>query len=358
MRNVFFAGLCVLVMAVTANAQTAVFKYTLGVTADGVVYYLPKTVLKFAVTATRTTHIPGDFHNYAQRFLRLNNVPSSVVTQWKIDDVRMVAASAPDTSKAHVVLLKKGTSAPFCSLSDNGVLLAINAQAKKYVEPTLEQRYNTSTTKTNSREFLREEILSAGSELKMAELTAAEIYGIRESRSELTKGDADYMPKDGEQLKLMLAKLDEQENALMQLFKGYTETETKTWIVTYTPEQGKEHEVLVRFSDQNGLVDSNDLSGEPVYIDVKNMNTVQQGRSEVLDRKMINRVVYFNIPSQASVELTFRHNSLLRQTLPVAQFGHEEYLSEDLFNKRASCHIWFNPLTGNIEKLEDDSLKK
>ena len=156
----------------------------------------------------------------------------------------------------------------------------------------------------------------------------------------------------------MLAKLDEQENALMQLFKGYTETETKTWIVTYTPEQGKEYEVLARFSDQNGLVDSNDLSGEPVYIDVKNMNTVQQGRSEVLDRKMINRVVYFNIPSQASVELTFRHNSLLRQTLPVAQFGHEEYLSEDLFNKRASCHIWFNPLTGNIEKLEDDSLKK
>ena len=358
MNKKLLFGLLATFMTIGVSAQTSVLKYNPGVTSDGVVYYLPKTVLKFAITATRTSFYPGDFHSYAQKFLRLNDVTNSAKTQWKIDDIKYVAISAPDTSKAHVVLLKKGTSAPLCTLNDNGVLLSINAQAKKYEEPKLEEKRSSSSTKLNSRDYLSEEILSAGSELKMAELTAAEIYGLRESRSELTKGEADYMPKDGEQLKLMLAKIDEQENALMQLFKGYQDNETKTWIVYYTPQPGKEQDVLVRFSDQKGVVDSNDLSGEPVYINIKNQNTVSQGTTEVLDKKLINKVVYFNVPSQVAFDLTFNHTNMLHMVLPIAQFGREEFLSEDLFNKRASCQIWFNPITGNVEKIEDDSLKK
>jgi hypothetical protein len=358
MRNSVTIGICAICMATMANAQTAVYKYEPGVTNDGVVYYLPKTVLKIAITATRTTQIPGDFHSYAKRFLRLDDVANAANTQWKIDNAKMVAVSALDTSKAHVVQLKKGTSAPLCSLSDDGVLLAINAQAKKYEEPSFDTSVKSTTTKVNSRDYLSEEILSAGSELKMAELTAAEIYGIRESRRELTKGEADYMPTDGEQLKLMLAKLDEQENALMQLFKGYVETETKTWIVYFTPEYGDGREILARFSDSQGLVDKDNLAGEPIYIDIKNQKSVPHGRTEVLDKKMVNKVVYYNVPSQATVDLSFNKDRLLKQTLPLAQFGHEEFLSEDLFNKRASCQIWFSPLTGNIEKVEDLSMSK
>ena len=36
----------------------------------------------------------------------------------------------------------------------------------------------------------------------------------------------------------------------------------------------------------------------------------------------------------------------------------EEYLTDDLFNRRATCHVWFNPVTGNIQKIEDSSLVK
>lgn len=44
---------------------------------------------------------------------------------------------------------------------------------------------------------MTEEILIAGSTAKMAELVAKEIYNIRESKNSLTRGQADYMPKDG-----------------------------------------------------------------------------------------------------------------------------------------------------------------
>ncbi|MBO4592899.1 MAG: DUF4831 family protein, partial [Bacteroidaceae bacterium] len=49
-----------LLSALTGKAQTEVIKYTPGITSDGVVYYLPQTELKIAVTATRTTLHPGD----------------------------------------------------------------------------------------------------------------------------------------------------------------------------------------------------------------------------------------------------------------------------------------------------------
>lgn len=358
MRNSFLTIFVAFLLVAGAKAQTTVLKYTPGVTTDGVVYYMPLTVFKVSITATRTTKHPGDFHNYAQRFLRINDVVKTEETAWKIDKVDVVATSVPDTAKAHIVLLKKGTSAPLCTLNDNGILLAINAQTPKFVEPETKDIKAASTEKVNSRDFLNEEILAAGSELKMAELTAAEIYNIRESRSELTKGEADYMPKDGEQLKLMLSKLDEQEHALLQLFKGYSDTETKTWTIYYTPQHGVSREVVARFSDQAGLVDKEDLSGAPIYIEVENKNTVPHGRTELTDKKLAGRVVYFNVPSQAVVKLLFNGEEFYRKQTPVAQFGREDYLSDDLFNKRATCKVWFNPVTGAIDKIEDDSLKK
>lgn len=357
MKRIYLAIIAT-VATLATMAQTTVLPYRPGVTTDGVVYYLPQTQLKIYVTATRTTYYPGDFNIYARRFLRLPDVTMEKTTQWQIDKVQILPCGVPDTTKAHIVSLKKNTSAPLCSLTDDGILLAINAQAEPLEPKTIETVKNVATTKVNSRDFLNQEILAAGSELKMAELTAAEIYNIRESRSELTKGEADYMPKDGEQLKLMLQKLDEQENALLQLFKGYTETETKTWEVSYLPTAGKSKDIAARFSDQTGLVSEDNLSGEPLYITITDKGTVPAGRTELIDKKLADKVVYYNIPSQAEVEITFLNNSLLKTQLPIAQFGHEEYLTDDLFNRRATCHIWFNPITGNIQKIEDSSVGK
>lgn len=50
----------------------------------------------------------------------------------------------------------------------------------------------------------------SNSSAKMAELVAKEIYSIRESRNALLRGEADNMPKDGAQLKLMLDNLNQQ----------------------------------------------------------------------------------------------------------------------------------------------------
>ena len=59
----------------------------------------------------------------------------------------------------------------------------------------------------NPNDYMNEDILSAGSTAKMAELTAKDIYDIRESRNQLARGQADFMPKDGTQLRIMMENL-------------------------------------------------------------------------------------------------------------------------------------------------------
>ena len=70
-----------------ASAQTSVLPYTPGIHQEGITYYLPKTALSITLTATRTTKRPGDFHQYAARYLRLTDVTAQEVTTCTLDRV-------------------------------------------------------------------------------------------------------------------------------------------------------------------------------------------------------------------------------------------------------------------------------
>ena len=53
------------------HAQTEVTPYQPGITPDGITYFLPQTRLCVVVKATRKHFEPGEFADYAQRFMRL-----------------------------------------------------------------------------------------------------------------------------------------------------------------------------------------------------------------------------------------------------------------------------------------------
>ena len=110
---------------------------------------------------------------------------------------------------------------------------------------------------------MTEEILIAGSTAKMAELVAKEIYNIRESKNSLTRGQADYMPKDGAALKLMLDNLDEQEQAMMQMFAN-NRPHRKIIYHPHKPEADMKEKIAFRFSKKLGMLDADNLSGEPI----------------------------------------------------------------------------------------------
>jgi len=338
--------------ALFANAQTEVSPYRPGLTENGITYFLPTTRLHVTVKASRTTYIPGEFCKYSEHFLRLKNVPQTTYDIWEIQDIKLTAFGEADKTKAYSIKLKPKTSAPLVGMSPDGRLLSVNAEAPAIPPLTQASVTKEKTTELNATDYKTEEILSAGSTTKMAELTANEIYDIRENRSLLMKGQADFMPKDGEQLKLMIKGLDTQEAALLQLFSGRTEKETHVFTFDYTPERDVSSDLLFRFSRFLGPVDKDDLAGEPFYINIKDLESLPE-QVDVPGKKAEKEPVdlRYVVPGRIAVSISTGSRNLATATFSAAQFGRIETLGGELFNKKNTTHVLLYPETGGIMKI-------
>jgi len=356
MKQQIFCFISAIAMATSLAAQTQVDPYRPGITAEGVTYYLPQTALRISVVCHRETKFPGDLKDYAGRYLRLANVTQEPVTTWSISDVKVTPFGIPDSSRVFTIPLRKKTVAPLVGLTAGGVLISINTNGKEDEVPPVTAINQKETSKLNPRQYMTEEILYAENKSKQAQLTAAEIYDIRESRSQLSKGQADNMPKDGQQLQLMLKQLDTQESALMQLFTGTSESETKTYTFTYIPTKETDKDILCRFSTQFGLVDKDDLSGDPIYIGVTDRKTLPAEQIDPKQKKLNAEAVRYIVPSTIDIKIFDRGNKFANLTTPMAQFGRVEFLSSELFNKHYTTQVTFNTITGALKKISDSAL--
>lgn len=337
-----------------AVAQTQISQYQPGATTDGAIYFLPKTALRFNVLVEKATYTPGDFAPYALRYMRLKDVPLESSTQYRIISIRQTAIGVADTTKRFAVKFNPKTVAANVSLSEDGRLLGINSDAKEAPLPAPFQAA-PKVAPVNPRQFMTEEILAAGSTAKMAEFTAREIYDLRENRNLLIKGQADFMPKDGDQLKQMLNHLDTQDHALTSLFQGTIERDTTEHIITVVPDGPFQRQVLFRLSQQLGMVDADDYSGAPFYITIEDLQTVppvDEAAAAKTKKKQYEAGIYVNVPGRMRSIVYQGIDVLQTQEHPAPQFGNVELLSGELFNKHYDTRLWVSPITGAIERLE------
>jgi len=354
--RMLICGFLLFVSVLSVSAQTATGEYRPGVTPEGAVYFLPRTALRISVLVERTSYEPGDFASYAQRYLRLQDVSLEPSVSHRVVSITQAPFGMADKKKAYAVKFNAKTVACNVSLAGDGRLLAINA------EPVPEKEPKTFTpvpqaAPLNPRQFMSEEILAAGSTTKMAELTSMEIYDLRENHSLLIKGQADFMPKDGQQMKLMLAQLETQEKALRSLFQGTTTCDTTEYVLTYIPEKAVSREVLFRLSQELGMVDADDLSGEPFYITIENIDVlppVDQEAAAKTKKKVYESGLYVNVPGRMRSTIYQGIDQIGQAEFPAAQFGNVELLSADLFNKKYTTQLWISPLTGALERLQAD----
>ena len=361
MKRKTIIGVVALIMShcslLTTNGQTVTDQYIPGQTAEGAVYFLPKTAVRVAVKIEKTTYTPGDFAPYAERYLRLSGVSLEPSTSYRIVSIAQSALGVRDAEKSFAVKLNKKTSAVNLVQTDDGVLLAVNADPDR--QPTfLPFKPAEKPKAVNPRLFMNEEILAAGSTAKMAQLTAQEIYDIRDSRNQLVKGQADFMPKDGEQMKMMLSQMDQQDQALTSLFAGVTERDTTEQIFITTPDSELQQQLLFRFSRHFGLVEADDVSGAPYYISIKNLTQLPPtDEAAAKKKKKAANGLYYNVPGKLRSTIFCGNEIVNKEDFPAAQFGIVELLSGDLFNKHYGTRLWLNPLTGDIEKLEAEQPK-
>lgn len=349
--------ICLALLNLGAAAQTEVTPYAPGVTAEGVTYCLPKTALRFVVTAEKEVYTPGEFAKYADRYLRLNNISMTPATRWTIKNIEMCPYGVPDPDKFYSIALKKKTIAPLVSLNKDGILLSINTEKTDEQLPAIPKRIPAEKP-LNPRDYMNREILAAESNAKIADLTAQEIYDIRDSRSALIRGEADNTPKDGEQLKLMLNKLTEQEEALSQLFKGYYQTSTEVFVINIIPEDWTDKLVLFRFSEKLGVVSNDDLAGAPIYISIKNLQSIpQQIPVEEKSKKWKKKQeegIHYNVPAPARISIFDNTKSYCSEEVSIAQFGYTEMFDNILFDKNATTQVTFFEENGGIEQISNN----
>lgn len=356
MKQFLLSILAALLSLNMAQAQTATTHYQPGVTAEGAVYSLPKTAISVSVLIEKATYQPGQFSKYAERYLRLTDVAQQPQVSYRVLKVSQSPIAVPDTSKMYAVKFDARTSAARVNLSDDGRLLSINCEPEvEYLMAPFVPAERLAPV--DGRQFLNQEILAAGSMAKMAELTANEIYDLRENRNLLIKGQADFMPKDGTQLQLMLDQLDLQDRALTAMFKGTLECDTTEEVLIVVPDTETKRQVLFRMSQKLGMLDADDLGGVPYYLDIEVLKQLPKTDITAQQKRKPVNGIYVNVPGRLRSTIYQGDQKLSSVNYVAPQFGNVELLSGDLFNKRYTTRLWLNPLSGAVEKIEAEQPK-
>lgn len=349
MRKQFTTALLALCTMTMVHAQRTV---------EGTTYFLPRTALRLTFLIEKTTYTPGQFAPYAERYMKKTGVELNPSTTYRIINTHLSSVGVPDSAKQFTLALDKKHSITEVSRDQSGILLAINAQGKK-PQQLMAFVPARKPEPLNPKDFMNEDILTAGSTAKMAELCAQEIYDIRDSRDQLSRGKAESMPKDGQQLKLMLANLTIQERGLLQVFEGTTVKDTIENVLTYIPTKEVKHQLLFRFSKRFGLTDSDDLSGTPYYICVTDEHVIAGANENTLEQKKSKDDIGLNVNLPGKIKVALYEQEKLRADfeLYAAQFGRVENLSGELFGKKQTTRIILNPTTGSIESIQTKIVK-
>ena len=334
------------------QAQPESTKLTPGRTPDGVVYFLPKTVVRFNPLIEKKTYQPGQFAKYADKYLHYANVEQSRQTTHSIADYSITTIGVRDTSKCFSVRLKGGKcETAELALSDDGVLQAVNASpATPIARPPF--RSAPKPKAVDPKKFLNADVLAASNTQKQAELTVAQIMELQEKRQMLITGEADEMPDDEQQLQAMLREIESERDALLSMFIGTVTRDTTEYTVEVCPDRPVERQVVFRLSTKRGLVDKDDLSGIPFYMTVED---VDHAEYPTPDNKK-HEGFYVNKPGVGRITLFQDNLQLAVFKLPLAQFGFVELTDAAIF-KRHVTHMRLSPATGAIDFLRADSDK-
>lgn len=359
MRKIIFIMACLIATPLAIGQSTKVL--TAEKSNDyGLVYSLPTTALEVEVTASHQVGKKGPFYLYAKKSIGTENAIAEDYEKWEITEVKVRPYGVPDASTQYLMQLRPGAVTSI-TVDPNGMLLAINKDVKPQTSRANDDVAKPEKVKwptgNEYLEFVDEDFVASKSSAKQAQLLAESLMEVRESKLALTRGTADAMPADGKQMELMLASLGQQEAALTAAFTGSVASETVSRKFTFVPE-GDSKQILFRMSDFAGFVDADDLSGDPIYIQVETINEASlpvdiKGEPKKLPK---NAVIY-NIPGSAQVSIISGNKKLYDKEIQMSQFGMTFGLDPVLFtDKKDPYFAIFDPVTGAL--LEISSMQR
>lgn len=315
-----------------------------------ITYSLPKTEFCVEVQTEKQLQKQGVFYRYSERYLATNKVITEEKTTFRIKKIEVHSRAIPDPNRTYSFEPSKKSEARHISLTSNGLLSGVNVpyQKEHIIKEHKFDKISEEAIKTTLLP-LGEEYMMAGSEAKLAEGAAKQIYRIRESRLSLLTADVEKLPTDGSSLKLMLEGLNKMEKELTELFVGTTILETQTQKVYITPDTAIDKQVLFRLSALLGVVSTDDLSGMPYYISIKPASVSLLPADP--KAKIEPAVLYTVLPALTEVSIGDGIKTYYSSQFSIPQFGKTIPLSETIL-QQPKVIVRVDSQTGRLLSVE------
>ena len=323
------------------------------VTESGIIYALPQTNLNFTIEASRTDIIVGPYHEYAEKYMGIDNVPDEESTVWQITDVSINTYKDIDPEHYYMIEPTGKFNVDFSKLVENGNILPVS----KSVEGRFANKFygvnndgneivftDLSVTKYIGEEkityykrvqkdslFAKIPVVKTQSVYKSFEDKAEEaanfIFMIREKRFELLAGMADFYP-EGKSLEVAIEELNKLENEYLALFIGkrFASNYSAGFEFIPTETQLNQPYILFRFNEEKGVLQPNDLRGRPIIVEIDKMDKTKNLSFLMSDQ--INREgtiykdkLYYRIPDLVQIKVYDESTIIATRKVKIEQYG-------------------------------------
>ena len=346
---------------------------------NGVIYALPKTVIRVEVEATKTETKTGEFAQYADKYLGLS-VDNQSSISWEISNISISEHSVPDANHYYYVESSNSKRPTLIALTENGIISSINIRGNKHdhlpfdklyeeiiMDVDLNERiiidgqkekidttYRTIRTDSTVRRVpvYKKRLVSKSAEDKAKDI-AKYILMLRDEKMNLMIGDVDEFP-DGISTSKIIDEFNKMEKEYLLLFTGSQTTSTEKMVFEITPENNNKLEnVLFFFSPETGLSSKPKAGAEKVLINFEDeMNT--QFLDSFFNHKDTlvtkDKGLFYRIPENVEVNIIYENTILASKNIVISQFGKINVLPSKYLCKR-NIGIEFNPATGGLKSI-------
>ncbi|MFO7924889.1 MAG: DUF4831 family protein [Bacteroidales bacterium] len=319
-----------------------------------IAYSIPMTTLKIKVEASRVIVRRGPYYQYAEKYLGITDVPDRDEIKWEIDNIEIKTCQEADPDHYYLLKTNDRHVTNFFKLGDEGYILPVNKKQLPETESSgqnIEEIPETplytdlsihpkvvEETRTVMRmvrqdtAFVNVPVMQRQSVTKSPEEKAAEaadlIFELRSNRFKLISGDLDLFP-DGRALEVIIEEFARIEKEYLRLFTGKVAETKHEFTFDYTPhrdrlENGTEYDILFRISDNDGILQANDVRGRPVTLELDNEMKTQllEGISPVESPGRSNaNSLFYRIPDVARLQVSDGKNTIVSTRIHVNQYG-------------------------------------
>ena len=354
-KSLIIASLA-LCMSLGTMAQTTQKLTATKASEYGIIYSLPTTVIDVTIETEKVVKKPGEFYRYAKKFFNANNAIDSENQSVRLKSITLTPRGVANSQQQYLMQFKSG-SAPYLVINNENIPLAINTtEIPEIAQPNLPkaQAALSSALETKAaQQVISKEMAQSHSSAKRAEIAANQLFELRQTRQDILNGEADQMPADGEAMQLTLDNIQAQEDALIAMFMGTTQVSTDVKTITITPTDATDREIIARISATEGVIDANNLAGEPIYLSIEVVEKGELPKTSKGEPKTFPKGgVAYNVPGKIAINVEYQGKTYCNNTIASAQHGVVFGVDPKIFSdKKAPAYLLFDPVTGSIKEL-------